>query len=91
MRALARPMPSLVFAAAALSAGCAGEDELRCEDTSRYATSVSVPPLRVPDDLTVPDESESLLVPDAASAQAIVPTQCLETPPSYYEQDNPRE
>jgi uncharacterized lipoprotein len=76
-----------VWAAAAL-AGCSGENELRCEDTSRYATSVSVPPLRVPDDLTVPDESDSLLIPDPAAAETGVPAACLETPPSYYEQDN---
>jgi uncharacterized lipoprotein len=81
---------ALVFvcAASAVLAGCSGEDELRCDDTSRYATSVSVPPLRIPDDLTVPDESDSLLIPVPDSAETGVATECLETPPSYYEQDD---
>jgi uncharacterized lipoprotein len=87
MSAMARVLAFVCAAVAALS-GCSGEDELRCDDTSRYATSVSVPPLRVPDDLTVPDESDSLLIPDPAAAETGVATECLETPPSYYEQDN---
>jgi uncharacterized lipoprotein len=86
MNAMARVLAFVCAAVAALS-GCSGEDELRCDDTSRYATSVSVPPLRVPDDLTVPDESDSLLIPDPAAAETVA-TECLETPPSYYEQDN---
>jgi uncharacterized lipoprotein len=87
MSAMARVLAFVCAAVAALS-GCSGEEELRCDDTSRYATSVSVPPLRVPDDLTVPDESDSLLIPDPAAAETGVVTECLETPPSYYEQDN---
>jgi uncharacterized lipoprotein len=77
-----------VLAAASLLAGCSHDGGLRCEDVSRYASSVSVPPLRVPDDLTVPDESDSLLIPDATSAEDGAATQCLEAPPSYYEQNN---
>jgi uncharacterized lipoprotein len=80
----------LVFVSAALAliGGCSNDSELRCEDASRYATSVSVPPLRVPDDLTVPDESDSLLIPDPTPTDTTVATECLETPPSYYEQDD---
>lgn len=71
-----------------LAAGCSHDEGLRCEDVSRYAASVSAPPLRVPDDLTVPDESDSLLIPDPVPPEAGAPTECLETPPSYYDQDN---
>jgi uncharacterized lipoprotein len=78
----------LIVAALGLIVACSGESELRCDDATRYATSVSVPPLRVPDDLTVPDESDSLLIPDPPPAEASVATECLETPPSYYEQDD---
>jgi uncharacterized lipoprotein len=88
MRALPRCLLVSVYAAATVLAACSGEDELRCDDSSRYATSVSVPPLRVPDDLTVPDETDSLLIPDPNAAETDVATECLETPPSYYEQDN---
>jgi uncharacterized lipoprotein len=87
MKTMARCILGFVCAAAGLL-GCSGEEELRCDDTSRYATSVSVPPLRVPDDLTVPDETDSLLIPDPAAAETGVATECLETPPSYYEQGN---
>jgi uncharacterized lipoprotein len=69
-------------------AGCSHEDELKCDDPTRYATSTSVPPIRVPDDLTVPDESDSLLIPDPTPAESSAPTECLETPPSYYEQND---
>jgi uncharacterized lipoprotein len=86
MRTMAGCVLFFVCAAAALLAGCSGETELRGEDTSRYATSVSVPPLRIPDDLTVPDESDSLLIPDPDAVETRVATECLETPPSYYEQ-----
>lgn len=68
--------------------GCSHEEGLKCEDQSRYATSVSVPPIRVPDDLTVPDESDSLLIPDSAPEETAVPTECLETPPQYDEQNS---
>jgi uncharacterized lipoprotein len=90
MKAMAPCMLVFVCTAAVLGA-CSGEDELRCDDTSRYATSVSIPPLRVPDDLTVPDESDSLLIPDPAAAETGVATECLETPPSYYDQDDDEE
>jgi uncharacterized lipoprotein len=66
---------------------CSGKDGLRCEDSTRYSTSRTVPPIRVPDDLTVPDETESLLIPDrsvAADAQP-PPSECLETPPEYFQ------
>jgi uncharacterized lipoprotein len=86
---MARLIVISISAALALLAGCSHDNELKCDDATRYATSVSIPPIRVPDDLTVPDETDSLLVPDPnVSAEPLPPTQCLETPPSYYEQDD---
>jgi uncharacterized lipoprotein len=79
----------LSCAAAIVLASCSREEGLRCEDTSQYATSTSIPPIRVPDDLNVPDESGSLLIPGpAAQPEGVVATECLETPPDYYENDD---
>ena len=65
--------------------GCSRDTELRCEDASQYSSSTSVPPIRVPDDLTVPDESDSLLIPDPGPSETVALTECLETPPEYFE------
>jgi uncharacterized lipoprotein len=81
----------LVFAAAAVLAGCSGDKGLRCADTSLYSSSISMPPIRVPDDLSVPDESESLLIPDPVPRDAVAPTECLETPPAYFENQGSEE
>ena len=68
-------------------AACGGRGEFRCEDTSRYAPSTSVAPLRIPGDLTPPDESQALSVPPAPTANTPNPERvagrCLETPPEY--------
>lgn len=72
------------------TAGCFGGDKLNCEDPSLYGSSRSIPPVRVPDGLDVPDESESLQIPDG---EALVVrnveemTECLETPPDFFEED----
>ncbi len=56
-------VPGVVLASCLL-AGCFGQSgALACADASRYANSSSAPPLRVPDDLSLPDESDSLSVP----------------------------
>jgi uncharacterized lipoprotein len=76
----------MLLAAAAL--GCSREEGLRCEDPSQYASSTTAPPIRVPDDLSVPNESDSLRIPDAAGAaspEAPPPQECLEAPPDYFE------
>lgn len=66
-------------------AACSGERELRCESTERYQGARSVQPIRVPDDLSVPDESGALRIPPppADSASAAVREQCLEYPPEF--------
>lgn len=71
--------------------GCFGGGGPRCDDTERYANSDSIAPLRIPDDLTVPDESETLLIPGSSGfgERDEAPVQgCLESPPSFFGNDN---
>jgi hypothetical protein len=67
-----RPALPCVLLASSLLAGCFGKLGLAgtagCDDSSRYANSESVAPLRVPDDLSLPDESDSLSIPPAPRA-----------------------
>ncbi|HEX6993542.1 MAG TPA: hypothetical protein VF339_05280 [Gammaproteobacteria bacterium] len=77
-RRLAVLLPLLAVAA------CSGERELRCESSERYQGARSVQPIRVPDDLSVPDESNAFRIPpppdrDGGSAR----DGCLELPPEY--------
>ena len=77
---------SLLLAGVALAAlaGCSRGEELPCEPAERYATANSTPPLRVPDELTVPGEAEVLRIPDEPGALDIEPaTSCLESPPDF--------
>lgn len=72
-----------VVAAVAASA-CSGNKALSCEEDDRYVASISTNRVRVPDDLTLPDESEALVIPsevDVAAAGDDV--SCLELPPGY--------
>jgi uncharacterized lipoprotein len=73
-----------VFLAALLS-GCGGR--LACENPDRYAGSLSIPPVQVPEDPTPPDETQSLAIPPAPERDVSAsPGQCLESPPSYFEE-----
>lgn len=72
--------------AAFVVAGCSGERGLSCESSERYDSASSVAPIRVPDDLSVPDESEALRVPFPTSgAEPPSAIECLETPPDFFE------
>ena len=67
---------------------CSGERSLRCEDVLRYAASQTVAPVRVPDGLDVPDESQAFRIP--AGEPLEVPTaeemtECLESPPDFFD------
>ncbi|MBN1240929.1 MAG: hypothetical protein JXB36_20690 [Gammaproteobacteria bacterium] len=75
-----------VLAAAMLTA-CSGERGLACESGERYETAVSVAPIRVPDDLSLPDETEALRVPFPSSGNDAPPEgECLESPPDFFEE-----
>jgi uncharacterized lipoprotein len=69
---------------------CSGEGSLRCEDSSFYATSSTVPPVRVPDGLSVPDESQALQIPPGDPLPVTgedAPPSCLEQPPDFFEEE----
>ncbi len=63
---------------------------LSCEEPARYGTSGSAPPVRVPDDMTVPDESQALQIPSGEPLEIPgedEPNPCLEVPPDFFEED----
>lgn len=78
-----------VLAIAMIVVACSRERGLRCEPNERYRTSASIPPLQVPEGLTVPDESEALRIPEppqegATERQPGGP--CLESPPGFFDE-----
>jgi len=86
--------PALILVAVVLvAAGCRGDYGLRCENPERYVGAGEIPPVRVPDDLSVPDETEALRIPsgEGTAAERPVTTRgpCLESPPPYSEDDAP--
>lgn len=75
-----------VALAAALTAACSHGEKLRCESNERYASSRTVPPLRIPEGLTVPDETDVLRIPDPSGAEPELSDQdlgCIESPPDF--------
>jgi uncharacterized lipoprotein len=71
-------------AAAAVLGGCSKEHSLHCEPSDRYALAGSTPPVRVPDDLTPPDETDALQLPSADAGRAASGEKpCLESPPTF--------
>jgi hypothetical protein len=83
--------PRTLLAAAFLVCGLFGCGRDRtlaaCEATDRYVTATSAPPVRIPDDLSPPDETDSLRLPPETAAAPIRP--CLETPPGFYAEGAP--
>jgi hypothetical protein len=71
--------------AAAVSSGCSGDSQIACEPADRYAAAGSIPAVRIPDDLSPPDESGALRVPTSVDASGRSPASCLETPPEFFE------
>jgi len=69
--------------------GCGRDHTLACEATERYAGASSAPPVRIPDDLSPPDESESLRLPPDAGPTAAPSRPCLESPPGFYAEGAP--
>ena len=68
--------------------GCFGDRSLRCEDAELYASSSSVPPMRVPEGLDVPDESNALQIPGGepyVRQDPQTPSECLERPPEFFD------
>jgi len=79
----------IAVAAGPWLAGCGSNFGLRCEDPQRYAGAAEVAPVRVPEDLSVPDEVGALRIPplDQTSPRRTTAKEgpCLESPPDYFE------
>jgi hypothetical protein len=69
--------------------GCGRENTVACDATDRYAAASSAPPVRIPDDLSPPDESESLRLPPDTGATTTPTRPCLQTPPGFYAEGAP--
>lgn len=81
------------LAAAALAcviSGCGGErGTVGCEATDRYAAATSAPPVRIPDDLSPPDETDSLRLPPESGSTTPPSRPCLESPPGFFAEGAP--
>ncbi len=70
-------------------AACSGDRAVRCEDNTSYRSAYSIAPLRIPDDLSVPDESDAIRVPPPPASRnrsaEPEPGRCLEHPPDFFE------
>jgi hypothetical protein len=72
---------------------CSHGNAIACEPTSRYAAAATIGPVRIPDDLNPPDETDSLRLPPETGRTAQSNKACLETPPGFYADgapNNPR-
>ena len=71
---------------------CSGSTELGCGNDTQYRAATSTGTLRIPDDLSVPDESDSLSIPGASPAgpesTAAAPG-CLEESPAFSSEPQP--
>lgn len=76
--------------------GCSRNTGLRCENQERYSDATGAAPLRIPDDLDPPNESESLQIPanaggagDSGAAGSDTTAgsadSCTEAPPDFFE------
>ena len=63
---------------------CSREESLICERNTDYQEAQSAGRLRIPDDLSVPDESDALVVPEPFPPRSEDARQgCLEYSPAY--------
>lgn len=71
-------------------AACSGNRELICDAATDYLDAGSAGRLRIPDDLSVPDETESLRIPDPfprPESGEEPPQRCLEASPGVARND----
>jgi len=77
------------LAVAVLATGCGRDAMLRCEDPETYQSAAEQPPIRVPDDLSVPNQSDALQIPPSdrvgGATGPVTPGPCLESPPIFQE------
>ncbi len=78
--------------------GCSRNSGLRCENQERYSGAGEVAPLRIPDDLDPPDQTEALRIPGTPNTGVAQETgnagevdgaadvaSCTESPPEFFE------
>jgi uncharacterized lipoprotein len=78
--------PRLILTAAVatlLLAGCSRGEAVRCPGGTAYLDAGSAEALRVPDDLTVPEETDALRVPGQMPAPDDPSVECLQYSPAY--------
>lgn len=78
----------LILGAGVVVSGCFGGRSLDCADAERYGYSTTVPPMRVPEGLSVPDERDALQIPPGETYVVPDPetmTECLENPPDFFD------
>jgi len=79
-----------VIVGLAAIAGCSRHQTLPCEPEARYSTARSVAPVRIPDDLSPPDESNAIRLPtDVVPVGSITAGDCTEKPPSFFGESRP--
>ncbi|MBI80040.1 MAG: hypothetical protein VYC50_00080 [Pseudomonadota bacterium] len=67
--------------------GCSSGVGLVCEDSNQYSGSVEMPPLIIPDDLSIPSEEDVLRIPEILDPDKdiVLTGPCLESSPDFYE------
>ena len=67
--------------------GCTSGIGLVCEDSNQYADSAEVPPLIIPDDLSIPSEEDVLRIPEISDPDKdiVLTGPCIESSPDFYE------
>jgi uncharacterized lipoprotein len=76
---------SLSLALICCLAGCFENPGLICQDSERYANSIEVAPIQIPNDLNPPDESEALRIPRVTGQPRVLAEgACTESPPDFF-------
>jgi uncharacterized lipoprotein len=81
---------SLILLTAAAIAGCSRGSTLLCSGDTGYLAAQSAGQLRIPDNLSVPDETESLRIPAGVIPRTAVdpnPESCLEESPAFLDNE----
>lgn len=70
-------------------AGCfSSSPDKRCAKPKEYQKSSTLPDLKIPEELEVPDRSATMVVPPAPLAdQGGVVSDCLDRPPDYFRKE----
>ncbi|MDX1563179.1 MAG: hypothetical protein R3305_09645 [Gammaproteobacteria bacterium] len=86
LRTLRPILAALAATGLAMTLGaCSGDKEIRCSTNLAYRSADSMPPLRVPEDLDIPDERNALQIPEPL-APLQPEDECLELSPAFGEE-----